>query len=128
MAKKKLKFVSKEKFEVYQHMTVDELVATIKTQHAFLESQETIKKGSSLLKEIKSEISEYKKNWGLENPEKLEEIEALKESIKKIQNERDAKIDADLEEKKSMEAGFNDQINGAKEHLLCLAFCLRFHQ
>lgn len=125
---KKLKFVSDDKMEEYQNMSESELVASIKSQHAHIESAENKKKSSEFLKEARSEISEYRKTWSDENPEKVEEIEDLKAGLKVIKDERDAKIEQDLEEKKDLESGFNDNINGAKEHLMCMAFCLRFHQ
>jgi hypothetical protein len=128
MATFKNKHVSDDKFEEYRNMTEEELVTRLKSQHAYLEEVEHKKKSSDLLKEMRSEINEYRKTWAKQNPEQVAEIERLKEEIKSIENERDAKIDQDLEEKKDLEASFRESIAGAKEHISALVFCLRFHQ
>lgn len=128
MAQKKLKHVSEEKFEEYQNMSEEELVESLKSQHAYLEECEKKKKDSDLLKEYRSEINDFRKKWKKENPEKQEEIDRLKEEIKSIEAERDAKIMTDLDEKKELEGGFRDSIAGAKEHIDCMVFCLRFHR
>ena len=124
----KTKHVSDEKFEEYSNMSEDELVAMLKVQDAFLETQVDKKKKSEILKETRAEINEYRKIWGKENPQALETIATLKEEIKDIEAGRDAKIEQDLEDKKEMEAGFNELIAGAKEHVGALVYCLRFHQ
>jgi hypothetical protein len=125
---KKLKFVSEERFEVYQKMSEDELVESLKIQHAFLEEREKEKKESGILKECRSEINEFRKIWAKKNPEEVEEMERLKEQIDAIKEVRDKDIEDALDEKKDLEAGFNEAINGAKEHVHCLVHCLRFHQ
>ena len=114
MSRKKRKFVSDEKFAEYKEMSQDQLVEALKIQHAYLEEHESKKKHSDLLKEFRSEINEYRKLWAEQNPEKVEEIESLKQQIKDIQDERDEKIITDLDEKKQLEGGFRDVINGAK--------------
>ena len=124
---KKLKFVSPEKFEEYKSMTKEELVETLKDQHAHLEVVEAKKSSSEYLKEIRSEINEFRKDWGKRYPEKLDEIARLKEEIKAIEAERDADIENDLEEKKELEASLNENIRGAKEHITALVYCLRFN-
>jgi len=128
MSYKKLKLVSEAKFEEYKNMSKEELVEALKAQHAYLEIEEKKKKGSDLLKEYRSEINEYRKRWAKQNPDKVSEIERLKEEIKAIQEERDDKIAQDLEEKKDIESGFREVIAGAREHIDCMVFCLRFHQ
>lgn len=131
MAKKKkqpkwkYKYVSEEKFEEYQNMSEDELVQTLKEQSAYHKKCVREKAGSDLLKELKSEIAEFRKLWAEKNPDSMEEIFQLKEQIKEIEEKRDSDIADDLEEKKDLEGGFNDAIKGAQEHVNVIVEVLR---
>jgi len=123
----KFKFIEMDKYQEYDDLSEDELIETLKKQQdeyrrVFLE-----KKNSEYLKEMKKEISEYRKGWAKENPQLVEEKEQLQDQIKTINNERDAQIESDLEEKAALEGGMNDSINGAKEHILCITEILRKH-
>ena len=108
-------------------MSKDELIETLQSQHAHLEVEEGKKKNSQYLKEMRSEINDFRKDWGKKNPESLDEIARLKEEVKAIESVRDADIESDLQEKKDLEGTLNDCINGAKEHITSLVFCLRFN-
>lgn len=121
----KLKHVSETKYFEYKEMSEDELVATLKSQRAYQIELMEKKSKSGTLKEIRSELNEYKKNWADNNPELIEEIEQCKDRIKEIQAERDGNIEDDLEEKKAMEGGFSDSLAGSKEHIDVLLDFLR---
>lgn len=125
---KKLKFVTKEDFEKFSNMEEEELVTVLKEKHAFMETKMAEKKSSEILKEIRSEIAEYRKNWAKKYPEKQEEILEATEHLKQLKESRDLKIHEGLEEKKDLEGGYNDHINACKEYVDVLVFCLRFHQ
>ena len=126
--KKKLKYISEDAAVELSELTESELVTRLKEKHSFLEEKLSEKKGSALLKEIRAEVLEFRKNWALKYPEKVKEIEDLKEQIKHITEERDAKIEEDIAEKKDLEAGYNDQINACKEYIDFMVFCLRCQQ
>lgn len=119
------KYVTPEKFNEYEEMSEEELIETLKNQSAYHQECVNEKKFSDLFKELKSEINEYKKKWEEENPSKVEEIASLRDQIKAIQEERDEKIESDIEEKKELEAGFRDAINGAQEHINVIVDLLR---
>lgn len=129
MAKKKnkwkYKYVSEEKFQEYENMSEEELVDSLKKQSAYHKQCIREKKGSETLKELRAEINEYKKKWADSNPEAMADIEGLKEQIKEIEAKRDEKIADDLEEKKDLEGGFRDAINGAQEHINVMVDLLR---
>ena len=124
---KKLKYVSKEKFAEYKLMDQETLVETLKSQHAHLEVEEGKKKDSQYLREMRSEINQFRKDWAKTQPEKADEIKRLKEEAKNLELERDTAIEADLEEKKELEGVLNEQIAGAKEHIMTISYCLRFN-
>ena len=121
--KKKYKWVEEDKLEEYKNLSEVDLIAKIKKQHAYLETAQKKKKDSSVLKELRGEVNEFRKIWKKKYPEKVKEIEDLKADIKAIESKRDAKIMEDLDEKKLMEGGFNDSIAGAKEHMEAMVFC-----
>ena len=121
----KYKFLSKEKFEEYSEMGETELVQTIKDQAAHQEMCKTKKSGSDFLKDIKSDISDFRKKWQLEN---AEEWEILNDDLKALREKRDEGIQEAIDERKEYEGGLNDAIKGSNEHIEALLYCLRFHQ
>lgn len=127
MSKWKYKHLTEEQFEEYQNYNKDELIASLKAKVAYRDDLIAKKKGSDALKDIRSDINDFRKKWKAENPELVEEIERLKECIKGIESERDAKIEDAIEEKKDLEGGFSDSIKGSEEHIDALLHVLRFH-
>ena len=108
-AKWKYKHLSEEKFEEYREMSKDGLIEAIKHQSSYLEESVKEKKGSALLKELRKEIADYRKIWADQHPEEAGEIESLQASLKEAKDDRDAKIEEDLNEKKDLEGSFNDR-------------------
>ena len=118
----KYKFLTEEKFQEYQNYTKDQIIEELKVRVAYIDENKTQKKHSESLKEIRSEISEHRKNW-----EDSDEIEHLQAEIKAIKEKRDAIIEELLEDKKALEGGFNDAIKSGQEHRDALLHALRFH-
>lgn len=113
----KLKYVSEHKYKEYEQMSKDDLVAALQAQRAHQLDLKRQRAQSEILKELKSELKEYKEKWEAENPGLVEEILSCRERIKEINSKRDEKIEEYLEEKKDLEGGFRDSIAGAQEHI-----------
>lgn len=122
----KYKHVSEDKVEEYQSLDKEGCIAALRTQSAYLDDMVNKKKTSEVLKELRGEVNEYRKKWNKENPDQVAELDRLKAQADDIKAERDKRILSDLDEKADLEGGFNDSINGCKEHIDCLVHCLRF--
>jgi gas vesicle protein len=121
----KFKFLSPEKFEEYAGMPEEEIVETIKAQSNHLDLCIKTKASSDYLKDIKKDISDFRKDWQKNN---AEEWERVNDALKELKDKRDEGIADAIDEQKELEGGLNDAIKGAKEHIEALLYCLRFHR
>ncbi len=125
MAKKsKLKFVSEGQLEEYKNADFRTLLSGLILRSNSVKELTDKKKSSDYLKELRSEISEYRKNWEADHKN---EMEAAKSVLEDIKTERDENLEEALEEKKDLEAGFNDGINAMKEHVNVIIDCMKMH-
>lgn len=121
----KLKFVGEYKYKEYEKMTETELVDSLKTQRAYQIEARRNKTQNATLKDIRDDLKEFREKWVAENPKLMAEIEECKNRIKELQDDRDSKIEGDIEEKKDIEGGFGDSIKGSQEHINLLLDFLR---
>jgi len=114
MAKKKkfpYKFLTPEQLAEYKQKSKDELVLELRKMNEQLKASINSKKNDPYLKELNSEIAEYRKK------NTTDEITQLTADLKYLKDLRDEKIADDISEQADLNAGYQDAINANKEHI-----------
>lgn len=117
MAKKKktkwpYKYVSVDKVNELENLSKEALLQQALRFDTNLKAEEKNKKTSETLSSLKKTISQHNKHWADSN----EGFNRAKDDFDYQKEIRDAEISDTLEDKKDIEAGFNDVIKNFKEH------------
>ena len=130
MAKKKksqaskLKFVSEEQLEEYKNADFQTLLTGLILRSGALQDCEAKKKSSTYLKELASEIREYRKKWEDDHKSEMEEA---KNALLALKEARDEAIEEAIADKKDTEGGLNDGIKAMREHISVIVDCMTTH-